>query len=467
MNARQMLPKLLCLYSLFMVLPSFATAQPLQGSGATGGSGGVGLSLTIPLQDLDPFEGLNPLQGIFSFPVDALVVTIPTDNNLPLRLLVGLTEGNEDFVRDLYAIVGSVNRAGGRQYPKIVLSIVTPEEDVAGVLKISAQELKENAEVIPYDHDGDVWLQDWGKVFFGYAKDDPKRAMKCLVFATNRGRGLSGLPKALSQQWGCPVVKAPSGLIDPILGGNAGNYGGNLLITPDNVLVAGDAMERAHVEFYSKLMRNNPANNDGAVAVLPSKWLLVGHVDEYLSFVNTEAAACKYAVAFADPLQGLALAGKLSRDEVEGFREQFDGSFMSSSYIAKNQVAAGIIEGAIASLGATIKAHPKRCQKPQVIRVPVVYSCSGSDKRPYDCTATFPDTVNMVNLRDHIVMPSPHANFLKNGIEKAFAPSGAKLHFIDDLFYHDGNGDVHCGTNVVRDPGQVFNRLFIRIPLGR
>ena len=72
----------------------------------------------------------------------------------------------------------------------------------------------------------------------------------------------------------------------------------------------------------------------------------------------------------------------------------------------------------------------------------------------------FTNMVNLISVNGHLIIADPHFVPLKDEMNdlledigfSASAP-GQTIHYIDDWEeYHVSSGEIHCGTNVERDP---------------
>lgn len=253
----------------------------------------------------------------------------------------------------------------------------------------------------------------------------------------------------------------------------AGDAGGNLEVTHEGRIFVGDTMSKT-------LIKDLESKTGQKIIVLPTKWLQVGHVDEYLCFIPF-AGETGAAVMYADPLEALKLLissktwrNPVARDILDSLSyfaihkfnktmpfdiysfdmnkpvrkigNETDREFgrYSDWFVLKNLEAHIEIQNAIHILKKNMK------QLPVFIGIPAIF------KEPRD--VAFYDTfglvmanplTNAVVLRDHIILPKGYffstaklriANKFKNNI-----------HFIDTSWYEKNDGGIHCATNVVRD----------------
>ncbi len=89
-----------------------------------------------------------------------------------------------------------------------------------------------------------------------------------------------------------------------------------------------------------------------------------------------------------------------------------------------------------------------------IIHLPALYTAEGPRADVF-----FPGMVNMQVANGHLAIPKPFGPVISGvcafeaAAQAAFQPVGLKCHFIDTFDgYHLALGEIHCGTNVVREP---------------
>lgn len=217
-----------------------------------------------------------------------------------------------------------------------------------------------------------------------------------------------------------------------------------------------------------------------------TSWLLVGHVDEFVSFVNAPTAR-GWAMVVLDPRLGLRLlrqaraAGHGGAAMLAGKREIGPGDRseglpqLRSAAVTVDQVLgyAGIVRGSLRA-AAKIEAQVAWIKRAtgltddEIVRVPGLHAraapgeltrISGWRQRPgADSAAFLPAIVNGLPLTDRIfAAPDPHGpvvagrDVFKRAAERAFGAHGIRVHWVEDFHYlHLNGGEVHCGTNLLR-----------------
>jgi len=199
---------------------------------------------------------------------------------------------------------------------------------------------------------------------------------------------------------------------------------------------------------------------------LDTSWLTVGHVDETLSFVGVDSPR-GWAAVVADVgrtlelLEGWAAAGHGDAELFVGKEwldleelVYFPATITVQAVLDDPEVMAASAAAEVETAGQlAVLEQETGLEETDLIRVPSLHyrSLGGS-------VAYLPATVNLAELgRGHVAVADPHGpmidgvDALRVAIVEAFAPHGIVVHFVEDWDgYHRLNGDVHCGSNVVR-----------------
>lgn len=232
-------------------------------------------------------------------------------NNCPVKVIVAYSPEteNENFVISLINIVAEMHESG--QVKKedafkvhVIPTVAAKGSDFAILRKkVSPQRLKQYVEFSSTDASNDMWMQDWGEV--GVIKIKSEAKPQLAVFDSNRGRGLRHLPSVLASFWNSYLLTNPSKQH------SSGDYGGNIEVTPDNILLLGNT---STPELRAFLEENGYA---GRIAVLETDWLKVGHVDEYISVCPSPKSPLGYTLIKANPRLALRLIKNASVDELK------------------------------------------------------------------------------------------------------------------------------------------------------
>ena len=95
-----------------------------------------------------------------------------------------------------------------------------------------------------------------------------------------------------------------------------------------------------------------------------------------------------------------------------------------------------------------------------IIEVPIVFM--PNELEPNFTDALTAGMVNMLVINNHCIIPKPFGPVVSGGdlfeadLESKLAPLGLTVRFLDDWHeYHVNLGEIHCGTNTLRQPRQV------------
>lgn len=223
--------------------------------------------------------------------------------------------------------------------------------------------------------------------------------------------------------------------------------------------------------------------------VLDTSFLSVGHVDEQLQFVAADTER-GWQLAVASPRLGLSLLKQAQRagagadpvvsrgDPITVAQALGTGS---RSLVADNLRAARIIDANVALLQAETGLTDE-----EIIEVPTLYRGEsfaarspatrqhigpsaqrtaaalrgGGAEPPPTQSAYVPGAVNNLVLRDDLVLAATQfavrvdgRDLFASAVRDAYVQAGIRVRWIDDWdTYHVGSGEVHCGTNSLRDP---------------
>ncbi|MFZ5953443.1 MAG: protein-arginine deiminase family protein [Candidatus Rifleibacteriota bacterium] len=435
---------------------------------------------------------------------------------MPLKVLVVYMPGqtNENFVVSLIRIVAQMHESGS----------VKPEESfkvhIIPGWKMSSEDMERFEKLIGKDRvekfvefnnrfsSKDMWMQDWGEV--GVIRIKGEKKPQTVVFDSNRGRGGAELPEILASFWNSYLVKNPSNQY------SCGDYGGNIEVTPDNILLIGNTSTN---ELRSFLENRGYKNR---MAVLETDWLTVGHVDEYISICPNKNATRGYTLIKANPRLALKLIKSASEKELmeishkdyrealirvrnylhraevqrakaiksgrrpssnkpESFSEAvldyINGSEISDEtlpqmisgtepskehgisdnqvedFIKLNLTIGNLIDTNVKNACRKISEVRGDPQKPHsIISFPALFR-----KTMYgNHIAYLPGSVNQLILNDQLIVPDPKVKAMRMHIKRVVEKMGLHPNFIDSLPYHNLQGQLHCGSNVFRHPNRYF-----------
>lgn len=335
------------------------------------------------------------------------------------------------------------------------------------------------------DNRGDRWIQD--EIEIGYAQSH--RGYLPVVFDSPRDRGPGledypeeqmlgadfghfivggGMPNSLDSfgnlEVSPPVTvngrKYPLGRV--IVGGRHKDDGGRR--EGDPPYVARQMMAEVRQFLYAQRVQS-PFE-------IYTDWLQVGHVDEIVSFVPDPAAPKGVRCLLASPamaksiLVGVQHAG-------HGGALLFEGKYRLDEYLQIGEPAELSVDTLLAAADfwdtngtyQEIMAGVRKVLERELgldgadfVDIPVAFQVRRApDGQLMRTLAYFPDMVNHLVHNDLSIVPKPYGPVIagKCAFEKAFedALPGRRVKFIDDWYsYHEVWGEVHCGTNALRQP---------------
>lgn len=392
-------------------------------------------------------------------------IRLMSANQLPRKVLVVNHADTTGFVKELFRVVRDIHEKDGLTgEDAFKLHII----DSAGVLAspgaratffgAPAGVVETLVEINPDVRTNDIWMQDFGELC---TWSDGAAAVPA-VFDSARDAGLKDFPEWISKNWNRTLCVNPSSTA----GFGDGDSGGNIEVTPDNILYHGDSMTPECREFFLK------NGYDGRKVMLATKWLAVGHIDEYLSIVPTRYSPCGYAIVRADPDCAIELLEKASRADFEALPEPY-ASFLpklqgarlapeawtgtaEAAFIELNRKIGGIIDENTGRLVSEIRRITGDAHREiPVVSWPVLFK--GNEAAAHgNCIAYTPGVVNHLILRDHLLVSDPLFPPFRKVIRERATSLGCRVHYLNAASYHDRKGDVHCATNVLRDPDRSF-----------
>lgn len=254
----------------------------------------------------------------------------------------------------------------------------------------------------------------------------------------------------------------------------------------------GSAPSRQPDPSYTKLIGSQYAKP----VVMDTSWLVVGHVDETTHVIparNTRG----WTMMVADPRLAVDLmrqarkdghgAAKLFAGTSAGRQPTIDAALSDERFLADNEAAATHIDNQIATL-----TRETGLAASELVRVPVLFSelaLPRFDSREIDdivesgrmtrqdvdllqermkvgqapatlyvaSTASIPNGVSITS--GVLGAPDPHGprvggvDVFKKATEQALTGYPMKVSWVEDWdFVHVNDGEVHCGTNALREP---------------
>lgn len=316
-------------------------------------------------------------------------------------------------------------------------------------------------------YNGDVWLQDEIEFANGVGTDGYMGVVMDLI---RDGQGPLGGSSGLA-----PVAKdyfeGPN-MMRGIWGTGSAtsqDYGGNIEVAPPT---PDYPMGRI---YYGAQGRYAPADEvqdlfeSQAVQApfhMDSSWLCVGHVDEWFTTIPVEGSRLGWKLVYSDDqmawdaLESMDQSTRLTRFASDkGFDTPADILADTHLRTLNDELTQDILEPQL-----QILIEELGLQEDDIIRIPglfeTVSQCGGG------VAALFPGMANLIVADDTsgqttLFVPDPMMRTNVNDTSgdpivasfSAVMPPELRLEFVDDWqVYHMGLGEVHCGSNVIREP---------------
>ncbi|KAK5933572.1 hypothetical protein CgunFtcFv8_014041 [Champsocephalus gunnari] len=324
-----------------------------------------------------------------------------------------------------------------------------------------------------YMNRGDRWMQD--ELEFGYI-DSPHHRFP-VVLDSPRDRGLKDFPydELLGPDFGYVTRVAQredvSSLdsfgnleVSPPVTVNGKNYPlGRILIgVAFPTATKGRNMTKVVQDFLWAQKVQEPV-------ALFSDWLVVGHIDEFMTFVPAPDRK-GFRLLLASPDAGYKLFRGLQRDGhgqaklFEGLKDEeqqtVDEILNDKGLAAENNYVQSCIDW-----NRDVLKRELGLDDEDIIDLPILFKLvmeendNNKAETELRAVAYYPDMVNMIVLGKNLGIPKPFGPKV-NGrcaleVEMCSLMEGLGLSctFIDDFAsYHKQLGEVHCGSNVRREP---------------
>ncbi|MFB8275101.1 protein-arginine deiminase domain-containing protein [Nocardia colli] len=200
---------------------------------------------------------------------------------------------------------------------------------------------------------------------------------------------------------------------------------------------------------------------------LDTSWLVVGHVDEFIQFLPTPSGR-GWRPAVSDPRRGLELLREQQRAG-HGAEPAFskpgapdrtiDNVLADQRFVADNEFAARKIDENVERVFQETGTKPE-----DFVRIPGLYELSaGIDDEPDALVSFYPGAINgvLINASNYIAPRQwgPVVNgrdVFEAAVTDAYRSAGVSVHYVDDWeTLHVAGGEIHCGTNVLRQTGNL------------
>ncbi|XP_015268053.1 PREDICTED: protein-arginine deiminase type-1-like [Gekko japonicus] len=340
-----------------------------------------------------------------------------------------------------------------------------PNKSFVEAVRTLAKEANCKLTVCPKEENwGDQWIQD--EMEFGYMEAPHK--LFPVVFDSPRNRDLDAyVKKFLGPDFGY-VTREPKNQSDVSDLDSFGNLDVSPPVTVEGkeyplgrILIGNSlpgALEGAGSRKMSQVVRDFLyAQKVQSPVELYSDWLSVGHVDEFLTFVPAPDRK-GFRLLLASPFACYKL---FKEKQSEGYgdvllessnkerKKTIDEILKNKTYYRDNTYAQKCIDW-----NRCILKRKLGLSEGDIIDIPQLFTLNWSRAE-----AAFPNMVNMLVLGKHLGIPKPFGPIidgqccLEAEVRSLLEPLGLTCTFINDFFfYHVDQGEVHCGTNVRREP---------------
>ncbi|RTE70321.1 hypothetical protein BHE90_015281 [Fusarium euwallaceae] len=224
--------------------------------------------------------------------------------------------------------------------------------------------------------------------------------------------------------------------------------------------------------------------------LLEAGWLAIGHVDEFVQFLPYDNEL-GFTISIADTRSAFDILQKVKKDghgnvaaisfkgdaDEPGLGDSVDMMLANSTFVTVNEYAQKHIDANLQTLLSEIPLDPK-----DVIYVPTLFRAfdlgGGGFWAPSDglpshgddamenewlLAAFHPASINGIVIGNHYVSPKPFGpiidgvDVLARGVESAYAKAGMNVTYVDDfLSHHMNGGEVHCGSNTLRQTDMIW-----------
>ncbi|RJE26978.1 Protein-arginine deiminase PAD [Aspergillus sclerotialis] len=304
------------------------------------------------------------------------------------------------------------------------------------------------------------------------------------VFTQLRGQGIGGFQ---------PVGKG-------VLGWREINSGGNIETIPPYTskktgkhyplgrILTGRHFEEQPSEAMMTFFRSQELQDP---LVIEAGWLAVGHVDEFMSFLPADNEL-GFTLAVSDPVAGLNVLRKANESghgNVDAYSVNLQdwtppqGAEPNLNWTISQVVSDEVVLHATAraqkniDTAVNILLEEIGLTKEDLIRIPHLFTdsefsgpghteshnglpphMSPPKKGEFNVASFYPAAINGVLVGDSFICSRAFGpiidgkDIFQEAVEDAYSKSNVTVRFIDDFWSHHINGgDVHCGSNTLRD----------------
>ena len=216
----------------------------------------------------------------------------------------------------------------------------------------------------------------------------------------------------------------------------------------------------------------NAQRVQGPVFTVDTSWLHVGHVDEFASFIPASTPR-GWKLLVASPRGARTqMQNLVAANPANGLQEMFVGerwyplgssTTSTSPYAAARTINSILADAALMTFNQNAQAHIDTIRQAiqtetgitdaEIIEIPfLMWEIENGQGAAY-----MPGTVNLLLYEHTVVMAKPHSAVIDGGdysiryLQTLLAPEGITPRFAEQWdILHAAEGEVHCGTNAVR-----------------
>ncbi|KAJ5001018.1 Protein-arginine deiminase type-3 [Colletotrichum sp. SAR 10_66] len=304
------------------------------------------------------------------------------------------------------------------------------------------------------------------------------------VFEQLRGKGVGGFqPEGGRRGFGHLEINSFGNLetIPPYTSKSGIKY-------PVGRIIQGKHFEKMPAESMTKFLDGQGLQKP---LMLETGWLLIGHVDEFVQFLPSNNTGLGFTIGIADTVSALEILRNASTAGHGGVRAvSFNGSLDNAFSTSAEELATTIDQILANKTFHQVNAYAQKhidanletllseipIAREHVVRVPVLFKdlnmgqgFSRSDDGLPSHTDTVmadeflvasfsPAAINGIVLGEHYLSPKPWGpvvdgkDLFEERVKAVYGATGMDVGFVDDfLSHHVGLGEIHCGSNTLRE----------------
>jgi len=200
---------------------------------------------------------------------------------------------------------------------------------------------------------------------------------------------------------------------------------------------------------------------------IDTSWLVIGHVDEIVSWVPSKLGT-PYRMLIPSPRLAVEILKEAEKDAPGGilnrgtkrehdlpgeYERQVADALNDKDLMAAQELVQKKIDGVRRTLQDGLGVADD-----DIIEIPVLFNSSSKYFRGRHYAETT-DMVNCLLIGNTVIVPDPHGpllagkDVLLQAVKDRLEPLGCRVLEVDNFYpYHRHGGEVHCGTNATRQP---------------